>query len=84
MVNGDKVSFVLSSFAIISQSEREREGWGLFALLLLYYMNCFNVCFLFLLHVLMPLPHCAMGWSVVCICGMSWSHSLSFQDQNCI
>ena len=51
VVNGDKVSFVLSSFAIISQRERKREGWGLFALLLLYYMNCFNVCFLFMLHV---------------------------------
>ena len=42
------------SFPVLPSSHRERErerGWGLFALLLLYYMNCFNVCFLFMLHV---------------------------------
>ena len=41
VVNGDKVSFVLSSFAIISQRERKREGVGV-------------VCFTFIvLHVLL-------------------------------
>ena len=40
VVNGDKVSFVLSSFAIISQREKKREGVGV-------------VCFTFILfHVL--------------------------------
>ena len=65
---------------MIVMRERER-GWGLFALLLLYYMYCFNVFLSFnvacvyCLFLIVP---------VICNCGISWSHSLTFQDQNCI
>ena len=34
--------------------------------------------FVLLLSVFVSLPHGAVGWSVVCDCGISWSYSLTF------
>ena len=60
-----RVLSVLSSFAIISPGKRA---------------SYFNVIvFLVACDCLysLPLPYGAVGWSVVCDCGISWSYSLT-------
>ena len=34
------------------------------------------------LSAFVSLPHCAVGWSAVCDCGISWSYSLAFYARN--
>ena len=46
---------------------------GLVALLLLF-SECHVLC-----NCSLPLPRAAVGWSVVCDCGISWSYSLTFR-----
>ena len=40
--------------------------------------NSFLKFVMWLFHSL-PLPHHAVGWSAVCVCGSSWSYSLTFK-----
>ena len=56
---------VVSSFAIISLGKRVLRWCALIAFLMSFDCKCF-----------VSLPHGAMGWSVVCDCGISWSYSL--------
>ena len=58
----------LYSFANILPGKREK-SYTLFVFFLLYgYLNS------------VPLPHGAVGSSVVCDCGISWSYSLVFNS----
>ena len=61
--------------AIISEEKRD----GCFPYCVLAFM-CVHlyVCFL------EALPHGAMGWSVICNCGISWSHSLFLKLFPCL
>ena len=58
-----------STFAIISLEKRE-----LIALL---------CCILDGMWLLLPFPHGAVGWSVVCDCGISRSYSLTLSRRTC-
>ena len=58
--------FILSRFAINLIGKRE-----LAALLIVFLVFCD-------FHFSVTLPHDAVGWSVVCDCGMFWSYSLTY------
>ena len=64
--------FKLYSFCIIllreRERERERERADCFTLILLLLRNS-CLC-------AVSIPRGVMGWSMVCDCGISWSHSL--------
>ena len=59
---------VLSSFLIISLKKSEQVVFTLIVFLL----------FMRLLALAVPHPYGDVGWSAVCDCGISWSHSLTF------
>ena len=56
------------SFLCCNQLDEE-ETWLI--TLIVFLMSCVFSCFL-------ALPHCAVGWSVVCDCGISLSYLLAF------